>query len=172
MQDTLAMKESYKRLLEWEIKLLESMQQYWIPVKYIKMSGNHDEFTAYQGWIALQYYFWDSLEVVVPENRHYEIRGKTMIALSHWDRGEGNKLFQMVVDECITKQKKQLDYLYAYLWHHHKKIIHQEWPLEIKNLQAPWLKTERCDKYWHDMKQSMTWYIRWKNEWQVVEVRW
>jgi hypothetical protein len=28
MQDTLAMKESYKRLLEWEIKLLESMQQY------------------------------------------------------------------------------------------------------------------------------------------------
>jgi len=172
MQDTLSMWDWYKKLLEREISMLESMQQYWIPLKYVRLWGNHDEFNSQLSAIALQYFFKNSdIEIGTTKNRYYEIRWNTMIALSHWDRWEWQKLFQMVVDECISKTRKKIDHMYAYLWHHHKKIIHQEWPLEIKNLQAPAPKTEWCDKYWHDTKQSMTGYI-WNNEWQIVEVRW
>jgi len=172
MQDTLSMWDWYKKLLEREISMLESMQQYWLPLKYVRLWGNHDEFNSQLSAIALQYFFKNSdIEVDTTKNRYYEIRGNTMIALSHWDRWEWQKLFQMVVDECISKTKKRLDNMYAYLWHHHKKIIHQEWPLEIKNLQAPAPKTEWCDKYWHDMKQVMTGYIWNDKEWQVIEVR-
>lgn len=173
MQDTVSVWDWYKKLLEREISMLEGMQQYWLPIKYVRLGWNHDEYNSQLSAIALQYFFKNSdIEVDTTKNRYYEIRWNTMIALSHGDRWEWQKLFQMVVDECISKTKKRLDNLYAYLWHHHKKIIHQEWPLEIKNLQAPAPKTERCDKYWHDMKQVMTGYI-WNNkEWQVIEVRW
>lgn len=172
MQDTLSMWDWYKKILEREISMLESMQQYWLPLKYVRLWGNHDEFNSQLSAIALQYFFKNSdIEVDTTKNRYYEIRGNTMIALSHWDRWEWQKLFQMVVDECISKTKKKIDHMYAYLWHHHKKIIHQEWPLEIKNLQAPAPKTEWCDKYWHDMKQVMTGYIWNDKEWQVIEVR-
>ncbi len=174
MQDNIAQKEWYKRLLEWEIVMLESMRQYWLPIKYIKLNGNHDEYNSYLSGIALQYYFKDlsDTEIELGKNRHYEIRGSTMIALSHWDRWEWKKLFQMVVDECIAKETQKLENLYAYLWHHHRDIVQQEWPLQIRNLQAPNIKTEFCEKYGMDMRQSMTGFIRWKEEGQILEVRW
>lgn len=173
MQDNLSVWDWYKKLLEREITMLEGMQQYWLPLKYVRLWGNHDEFNSQLSAIALQYFFKNSdIEIDTTKYRYYEIRGNTMIALSHWDRWEWQKLFQMVVDECISKTKKRIDNMYAYLGHHHKKIIHQEGPLEIKNLQAPAPKTEWCDKYWHDTKQSMTGYIWNDKEWQVIEVRW
>lgn len=173
MQDTLSMWDWYKKLLEREISMLESMQQYWLPLKYVRLWGNHDEYNSQLSAIALQYFFKDSdIEIGTTKNRYYEIRGNTMIALSHWDRWEWQKLFQMVVDECISKTRKKIEHMYAFLGHHHKKIIHQEWPLEIINLQAPAPKTEWCEKYWHDMKSSMSWFIFNKDEWKIVEVRW
>lgn len=173
MQDNLSVWDWYKKLLEREITMLEGMQQYWIPLKYVRLWGNHDEFNSQLSAIALQYFFKDSdIEIGTTKNRYYEIRGNTMIALSHWDRWEWQKLFQMVVDECISKTRKKIDHMYAFLGHHHKKIIHQEWPLEIINLQAPAPKTEWCEKYWHDMKSSMSWFIFNKDEWKIVEVRW
>lgn len=173
MQDNLSMWDWYKKLLEREISMLEGMQQYWLPLKYVRLWGNHDEFNSQLSAIALQYFFKDSdIEIGTTKNRYYEIRGNTMIALSHWDRWEWQKLFQMVVDECISKTRKKIEHMYAFLGHHHKKIIHQEWPLEIINLQAPAPKTEWCEKYWHDMKSSMSWFIFNKDEWKIVEVRW
>ncbi len=34
------------------------------------------------------------------------------------------------------------------------------------------METEWCEKYWHDMKSSMSWFIFNKDEWKIVEVRW
>lgn len=172
MQDTVSMRDSYKKLLEWEITMLESLQQYGIPIQYIKLPGNHDESTTALSAIALEFFFkWSDIDIQTAEHRYYKMRGNTLIALSHWDRGDGKRLFQMIVDECISKQKKKVDNMYAYLGHHHKTIIHQEWPLEIKNLQAPAPKSDRCDKNWYDMKQSMSWFIRNKKEWEIVQVK-
>jgi len=172
MQDNISMEEWYKKLLEREIALLENLKQYGLPLKYVKVWGNHDSFSSQTSAIALQYYFKNSdIQIDVAKNRYYEIRGNTMIALSHGDRWEGKKLFQMVVDECISKTRKKLDYMYAILGHHHRTIVHQEWPLEITNVQAPADKSEFCDKYWLDMKQSMSWFV-WSDTWgKIAEVR-
>ena len=87
MQDTMSMEDAYKRLLEREISMLESMKQYGLPLKYVKLGGNHDSFSSHTSAIALQYYFKNSdIEIDTAKNRYYEIRGNTMIALSHGDR--------------------------------------------------------------------------------------
>jgi hypothetical protein len=57
MQDTVSMRDSYKKLLEWEITMLESLQQYGIPIQYIKLPGNHDESTTALSAIALEFFF-------------------------------------------------------------------------------------------------------------------
>jgi hypothetical protein len=57
MQDTVSMRDSYKKLLEWEITMLESLQQYGIPIQYIKLPGNHDEATTALSAIALEFFF-------------------------------------------------------------------------------------------------------------------
>lgn len=172
MQDNLSMEEWYKRILEREISMLEWLQQYWLPMKYVRLWGNHDDSNSKLSTIALQYFFKDSdIEIDTAKNRYYEIWGNTMIALSHWDRWEGKKLFEMVVDECISKTRKKIDYMYAILGHHHRRIITQEWPLEIINVQAPAPKTEFCEKYGMDMKQSMSWFVFNNKEWKIIEVR-
>lgn len=63
--------------------MLEEIQANGIPTKYVKMSGNHDDNTAFQSAIALKYYFMGRMDVESPLNRFYEVWGHTLVALSH-----------------------------------------------------------------------------------------
>jgi hypothetical protein len=171
LQNNMPEKEAFKRTLEWEIKLLEKLKSYWLPLKYVKLPWNHDDLTTSHSATALDYYFNGTVDIQEAENRFYQIRGSTLIALSHGDRGRGKRLFEMAVDEALSKTRKKIEFMYGYLWHQHKSIIEQVWMMTIKNLQAPNTKTDRCDKYWYDVRQSMTGYVWNKDEWEIAEVK-
>jgi hypothetical protein len=171
MQKTISEKDAFKLIMERTINTLDQIKALWIPIEYKVISGNHDELTAQHYWTALEYYYHWDIKVTTHENRAYVQRGKTLIALGHWDTESHKNMLQLTTDEFLLKTAKKIEKMYAYLGHNHRSIISQDWPLMIKTLQAPNVRSRFTEKYWYDMVQWMHWFVWWKNEWEIAEVR-
>ncbi len=172
MQKTVSEKDAFKLIMEWTINTLDQIKDLWIPIEYKVISWNHDALTAQHYWTALEYYYrWD-IKITTHENRAYLQRGNTLITLWHWDTESHKNILQLTTDEFLLKSTKKIEKMYAYLGHNHRQIISQDWPLMIKSLQAPNIRSRFTEKYWYDMVQGMHWFVWWKSEWEIAEVRW
>ena len=170
LQNNLHERDSFRRVLDWTVGFLEWLKEYWIPLEYRIVPWNHDyEKTQHYG-VALEYYFWDSMDVKTERNRAYIPRWDTLIALWHWDNEKPTNFLQYVMNEYIAKGKKAKN-IVGYLGNQHRQIIWQNWPMLIKNLLAPTEKSDWCDNKWYDMIQGMHWFVRDKKEWEIAEVR-
>lgn len=170
LQNNIHEKDAFRRVLDFTIWFLESLKEYWIPMEYRIVPWNHDREKTEHYWVALEYYFWDSLKVTTERNRAYIPRGDTLIALWHWDNEKPNNFLQFVINEYIAKGNKAKNIVW-YLWNQHRQIIGQNWPMLIKNLLAPAEKSDWCDNKWYDMIQGMHWFVWDKKDWEIAEVR-
>lgn len=171
LQNNMHEKDAFRRVLDFTIWFLEWLKEYWIPLEYRIVPWNHDRNKTEHYWVALEYYFWDSLKVKTERNRAYIPRWDTIIALWHGDNEKPNNFLQFVIDEYIRKGNRAKNIVW-YLWNQHRQIIGQNWPMLIKNLLAPAEKSNRCDNKGYDMIQWMHWFIRDKKDWEIAEVRW
>jgi hypothetical protein len=171
LQNNVHEKDWFRRVLDFTVGFLEALKEYWLPMEYRIVPWNHDREKTEHYWVALEYYFGDSLKVTTERNRAYIPRGDTLIALWHWDNEKPNNFLQLVIDEYIRKGNKAKNIVW-YLGNQHRQIIGQNWPMLIKNLLAPAEKSDWCDNKWYDMIQWMHWFIRDKIDWEICEVRW
>lgn len=172
MQKTVSEKDAFKLIMERTINTLDKIQSLGIPIEYKVISWNHDFLTSQHYWTALEYYYRWNIKITTHENRAYVKRWNTLIALWHWDTESHKNMLQLTTDEFLLKSIKKIEKMYAYLWHNHRQIISQDWPLMIKTLQAPNIRSRFTEKYWYDMVQGMHWFVWDKKDWEIAEVRW